>query len=370
VHDLLPELQLADPIALETLTVGMLLDHTAGWRGDTLADSGWGDDALERATAEILAKEQQVNPPGSVVSYANSAVLLAGRVLEVVSGQDYAAAVQEFVLDPLCMTTTCFFPWQAHGRRIAVGHRVQDGRPTVVPGWPVRRANGPAGGAASGLADQVRWAKFCLDGTSEGTTPLRDQTRLLMQQPRAQARSMITGVGISWLLQQRGGVRLVTHGGNLNNLHLGTFVLAPDHGLAVLALSNSRGGSEAGRALVDLVLAEELGCNPPALPTVPAPHGLVGCYEGGAWQQQITSREGKLFIQMVLPAGAPEELVALFVQPPAELVAVGNDQLALASRPCEVAGDVGRDSHGDVAWLRWGMRVHLRTDRQIERVDP
>lgn len=376
VHDVLPELRLADLGALETLTVGMLLDHTAGWRGDMKADTGWGGDALERAVAEVLPTAPQVTSPGSVASYNNAAVLVAGRLLEVISGREYPAAMRDAVLDPLGMGTTFFLPWEVTGRRVAVGHLVREGQSKTVPGWPLPRAIGPAGGAVSSIRDQVRWARFCLDGHRAGPSPLRDETRLVMQEPRAATRSTNTGVGVSWLLQQRGDIRLATHGGNVNNLHIGTFVLAPDHGLAVLALSNSRGGHEAGRDLVDLVLEEELGQGvPPPLSALAAPHDLIGRYEGGAWQQQITAGDGKLFLQLVLPPGTPDELVALFTAPPAELIAVGTDQLALASRPGEVAGDVGRDDNGDVLWLRWGMRVlpavpgsqsTVRTDERVQ----
>ncbi len=366
VRDVLPALRLADPGVLEVLTVGMLLDHTAGWRGDSVGDTGWGDDALERAVAEHLPDEPQVTAPGSVASYNNTAVRVAGRLLEVVSGREFTVAVQETVLEPLRMASTYFLPWQATGRRLAVGHLVQDGRPQAVPAWPVARSTGPGGGAVSSVRDQMRWARFCLNGTSEGTSPLRDDTRRLMQQERVTARSTISGVGVSWLLQRRGDTRLVTHGGNLNNLHLSTFVLAPDHGLAVVAMANSRGGHEVGRELVDLILEEELGCGAPApLPAVSVPLDVVGAYDGGAWKQEITSRDGALFIQMVLPPGSPDEIIALFARPPAALVPVGSDQFALASRPWEVVGDVGRNAHGEVVWLRWGMRLLpvVRTNR-------
>ncbi|MCU1600098.1 MAG: serine hydrolase, partial [Frankiales bacterium] len=191
---------------------------------------------------------------------------------------------------------------------------------------------------------------------------LPDSTRLLMQQQRAHARSGVSGTGVSWLLQQRGDLRLVTHGGNVNNLQVGTFVLVPDERLAVLVLSSSRGGHEAGRALVDAVL-EDLGHpTPPPLPEVAAPDGVVGSYDGGAWQQQITLVDGRLHSQMVLPPDAKPELLALFAAPPTELVAVGVDQLATAARPWDVIGDIGRAADGRVAWLRWGMRVFPRVE--------
>ncbi len=357
VRDVLPELRLSDPSVLSVLTVGMLLDHTAGFRGDTVRHDGWGDDTLERAVATCLPGEPQVLPPGTVASYNNAAVLVAGRLLEVLTRQEFTAAVRERVLDPLGMSTTFFLPWEVSGRRLAGGHVVEDGRPRVLPGWPTGRATGPVGGAVSSLRDQIRWARFCLDGTTEGSAPLEEPRRLLMQQPRITARSTLSGVGVSWLLQQRGDTRLVTHGGNLNNLHVSTFVLAPDLAAAVVVMANSRGGHDVGRSLVDAVLEEHGSPTPAPLPRTAADPDVVGVYDAGAWKQAITERDGRLFMQMVLPPDSAPDLVALFQRPPTELVAVGTDQLALVDRPWDPVGDVGRDADGRVAWLRWGMRV-------------
>jgi CubicO group peptidase (beta-lactamase class C family) len=352
VADVLPELVLADPSVLDVLTVGMLLDHTGGWRGDGLVETGWGDDALERAVAEALPTEPQVFAPGTLVSYNNSALLVAGRVLEVVAGTPYPQAVTEAVLRPLGMTATGFLPWEVTGRRLAQGH-TPDGAP--VPGWPLTRATGPAGGAVGSLADHVRWAAWCLRGETEGTAPLSEEWRLRMQQPRAEARSTITGTGLSWLLMQRGPVRLVTHGGNVSNLQLSTFVMAPDQGLAVVVLSNGRGGSAVGQAVVDAVLADVVG-EQAALPAA-ALAGVEGDYDAGSWKQRVTRDGDRLFIQMVLPDDVPPAVRASFEKPPSEVLPVGTDQLATADRPWEAAGDVGRDDNGEIVWLRWGMRV-------------
>ena len=342
VRDVLPEIRLKEPEVLDVLTVGMLMDHTSGFRGDTLVDVGWGDDALERAIAELLPNEPQVLPPGTAASYNNAAVMTVGRVLEVVSGKPFPQAVRDAVLTPLGMDRTTFLPWEAAGYRVVTGHVGQD----VARGWPVMRSTGPGGGAASSLRDQVTWARFCL----HGGPVLKDETRLAMQQPR------IKGVGVSWLLQQRGQHRLVTHGGNLNNMHLSTFVLAPDEGIGVIVMGNNRDVADVGRELVD----EVFGTDAP-LTTEAPPLDLVGSYDAGAWTQRVTAEDGKLFIQMVLPEGTAEELVRSFHRPPAEVVAVGDDQLALAARPWDVAGDVGRDENGEIAWLRWGMRVMPRS---------
>ena len=67
------------------MTVLQLLNHTAGWEGDFFEDTGDGDDALARYV-ERMANLQQVTPPGSIVSYNNAALSLAGRVIEKVTG--------------------------------------------------------------------------------------------------------------------------------------------------------------------------------------------------------------------------------------------------------------------------------------------
>ena len=77
-----------------------LLNHSAGWLGEYYADKGPGDDALARYVAGI-ARLPQLTPPGKVFAYNNAAIVLAGHVIEAVTGSTYEEAVRELVLDPL-----------------------------------------------------------------------------------------------------------------------------------------------------------------------------------------------------------------------------------------------------------------------------
>jgi CubicO group peptidase (beta-lactamase class C family) len=63
------------------VTVLQILNHTAGWDGDT----GDGDDALARYV-DAMAGLRQVTRPGEAVSYNNASFGLAGRLAEQVSG--------------------------------------------------------------------------------------------------------------------------------------------------------------------------------------------------------------------------------------------------------------------------------------------
>jgi CubicO group peptidase (beta-lactamase class C family) len=366
VTDHLPEFTLGDPELTAGVTVGQLVNHTAGWRGDRETQEGFGADALQRAVAGI-ADEPQEFPPGEYVSYNNAAVSLAGRLIEVLTGTSYEQAVRDLVLHPLGLTNTWFLPWETAQRRAAVGHVVVDGMPKVVPEWPLDRGMHPAGGASSSLRDQVSYARYHLDGTTSGEAPLLEETRLLMQQPTSTARSRIDGVGVTWLLSRHGDVPVVAHGGNISNLQTSAFMLAPEHGLAVMAMANTRAGAAIGSAVFDWAAQELLGQQPrPALPALPLTDDLraeyVGSYDVGTWWWSVTAEGDRLLAKMCVSDDVPDVVKAAFDAPPTELVLVGEDQVAAVASPAETAGDFIRDASGRVTWFRVGLRMARRME--------
>jgi CubicO group peptidase (beta-lactamase class C family) len=364
----LPELELMDGAARDAVTVGQLLDHTAGWRGDLEVETGWGDDALSRALRECVAKVPQTFPPGSMASYNNLALVVAGRLIEQLTGEGFEAAVHTRVLEPLGMADTFFFPWEVVTRPVATGHVTRDGLPAPAYTWPMSRASGPAGGAVSTLSDQLRYARFHLDGTCPGKPPLDDELRRSMQQPRVALPATLSGIGISWLLQTIDGRRLVTHGGNCSNLFVSSFALAPDEQFAVTVLTNSRGGGVLGGSVTKWAMEHYLGrlpTSPPdPLPLTPAlVTDYVGRYDAGQWDLQVTESQGRLFVEMQLtdiPVGTPEEVLATFRAPPTEVVLAATDVLAPAASPGDTSGDFVRGADGQVAWLRYGLRLARR----------
>ncbi|MCW2570570.1 MAG: beta-lactamase [Frankiales bacterium] len=364
----LPDLELQDGAARDSVTVGQLLDHTAGWRGDVEVDTGWGDDAVARALPEILAKVPQVFAPGTMTSYNNLSLVVAGHLIERLTGSSYEAVVAERVFAPLGMTETFFFPWDVATRSMATGHVVRDGTATPVYSWPMTRGMGPAGGATSTVRDQLRYARFHLDGTAAGAAPLGDDLRLQMQQPRTPLPAALSGIGISWLLRDHTGLRMVTHGGNCSNLFVSAFAMAPDESFAVTVLTNSRGGSALGSSITEWAVEHYLGRQPaPSLPPLALPPELaaeyVGRYDAGQWDLDVSAKDGKLFVQLQLtdvPPDTPEDVLAAFQAPPAEVVLAAPDVIAPAATPAETSGDFLRDDKGQVKWLRHGLRLARR----------
>lgn len=235
VRSYVPELRVADEEAAASVTVLQLLNHTSGWDGDFFRNTGDGDDALARYV-DAMAGLQQLTRPGEVVSYNNAAFGVAGRLVEKVTGSTYESALRELLLEPLELRDTLFFPRELLTRRVANDHqRLQDESTAVLPfGFP--RATNPVGGLATTTRDLIGWARFQLDG---GDSLLSPELMQRMREPSVEAPGWAQGdaVGISWLLSDVAGLRVVGHGGaTLGQLSL--FKTVPDRRFALVSCTN------------------------------------------------------------------------------------------------------------------------------------
>ncbi len=87
VAEVLPGFRVADPDVTRSVTTRHLLTHTSGIDGDVFTDTGRGDDCLERYVAG-MAEVAQNHPLGATWSYCNSGYILAGRIVEHLTGDD------------------------------------------------------------------------------------------------------------------------------------------------------------------------------------------------------------------------------------------------------------------------------------------
>ena len=85
IRHYLPDFEVHDAHARDTVTVRHLLTHTSGFDGDLFIDTGRGDDALARYVAGC-ADLPQIVDPGRIWSYSNSGYAILGRLVEVLSG--------------------------------------------------------------------------------------------------------------------------------------------------------------------------------------------------------------------------------------------------------------------------------------------
>ncbi|MHB8507959.1 MAG: serine hydrolase domain-containing protein [Candidatus Dormibacteria bacterium] len=261
VRKYIPEFRLKDESVAEAVTVLQLLNHTGGWVGDVFTDTGDGDDYLEKYV-ELLVELDQVNPLGKFASYNNAAFVVAGLVVQRVAGKRFEDAIRELVLEPLGMEDSFLFPKAVMTRRFAVGHGEREDVLKVSQPWALPRSANPPGGIISTAADQVRYARFHLgDGRgADGKVLLSPESLKRMQEPTSELRGGALGdfVGISWLLRDVDGTRVVAHGGTTNG-QLSAFALVPAHDFGFTILTNSEKGGALNHELSEWILEAYLG---------------------------------------------------------------------------------------------------------------
>ncbi|MFI6600196.1 serine hydrolase domain-containing protein [Nonomuraea sp. NPDC050536] len=355
VRQYLPGFRLADEQAADRLTVRHLLTHTGGFLGDIDDGDSWDTSALA-ASIRTYDRLPQLFPPGALASYNNAGFRLLGRIIEVVYGEPYESAVRRIVLEPLGMNDSFFFPWEVATRPHAVGHAVREEGPQVAHTWGLFREGMAEGGLVSSVRDQLRYAAFHLG--AGGEEPVGAATRELMQRQHVEVGVPWTGIGLPWLLEEQAGVRLVSHGGNIGNLQLSTFVLAPEHGFAVTTLTNSAPGKVLAKLVTDWCLEHLLDAKPqPVRLTLrdPAPE-YAGSYDAGQWTFEV---DKDLTARFVLRP----DLVAAGVEgmPDMSLALVeGGDDVTIATDPVRAVGRFLRDDAGDIAFLHLGGRAARR----------
>jgi len=263
VRRYLPELQLKDKQAADNITVLNLLNHTAGLDWRVNADTGEGDDALERYVAK-MAELNLIAPPGTRVSYSQTGYNLVGRIIEKVTGQTFEQAVTQLLFEPLGLSHSFFARDDIMTRRFAVGHnRSEDGLLSIARPWRHSRSDNPGGGIASSVADLLLWAQFHLgDGSAASGARLLPSDMLhQMKEPTAELRASTLGeaVGLGWFLREVDGVRTVGHAGSANG-QFAELLLVPERNFAVISLSNaSPNGIPFNQAAVRWTLEHYLG---------------------------------------------------------------------------------------------------------------
>ena len=376
VQTYIPEFRLKDEEVARTVTVLQLLNHTAGWEGDLMEDMGAGDDALTRYI-ERMATIEQVTPPGATVSYNNASLSVAGRIIEKVTGKPFEAAMKELIFEPLGLDHCYYFPNDIMTRRFAVGHnQAQDGTITIARPWAIPRGSNPAGGISSNAGDQIAWARFHLgDGrAADGTRILSEEMLQRMQEPTVEMPGSALGdaVGISWMLREIDGVRLVSHGGDTIGQH-SAFVMVPERGFAVISLTNcGPNGNQFNEEIVRWALEEYAG----VIDRDPEPITLsedelapyVGTYETIAAIGKVEAREGALALTVEIKPEVRAQLQEGGDEVPEEpstftigLLPGPGDRYIVTEGPAKgMKGYFARDESGAVNAVHVGGRLATR----------
>lgn len=348
VREYVPGLVLADTDATERVTLRHLLSHTGGWFGDYFDDTGWGDDAAA-VYVERMRELPQQTPVGELWAYNNAGFALAGRAVELVTGKRFEDVVQEFVLDPLDLSSTTFWPWEVMTERFAVGHVGEGEELQVARPWPVGRSAHAAGGIVSTTPDLLRYARLHLD-------PPPALAR--MQIPQAPTAEEGEWVGLTWYGQDRFGTLL--HGGGTNG-QISLLVLVPARSFAMALLTNHSPG---GLQVIEAALREAglAADEPQPIEDVPI-EGYAGVFETTVDRITLSPLDNaRMRVESESLGGFPTKDSPPGPQlPPAEAFFYTPERWYVEDGPLKgMRGHFIHDDDGALRWLRAGGRLFRR----------
>jgi CubicO group peptidase (beta-lactamase class C family) len=253
---------------LSSVTVKRLLQHLGGWDRNVSGDPNFKDATIAQALGtpmplrhadviKYMAGRQLDFSPGSKYVYSNYGYLLAGRVIEKVSGLSYGSYVQQKLLTPLKITRMALgqsivkrtgeVPYESQ----YTGRTVMDNSGAVVPvpygsfSMGTQDANG---GWLATAPDLVRWARmFDASSTVLNSTSLAS----IWARPETGLGADGSYYGLGWQ------VRPTTGGNGRNTWHTGslpgtyTLLVRTYSGLSWAAVFNRRDDAS-GRSYGDI----------------------------------------------------------------------------------------------------------------------
>jgi len=247
VVDILPHFQLYDAYITRELTVEDLLCHRSGYEtfdGDLL----WYGTDYSRE--EVVSRFRYRENPYSFreqFGYSNLMFIIAGEVIQEVSGMSWEDFVDEKIFTPLGMasTTTTNAGFNSD-MNIAWPHL--DGE---VMDFINYDNSGPAASINSSVIDLLAWVELMLDkGAIEDTSIFTENQYYKLVSPhtvlRAGRAEKIDGrhfasYGLGWFMYDYQGMKVIHHGGGLPGFH-SKVVFIPEDSLGYVILANELGG--------------------------------------------------------------------------------------------------------------------------------
>lgn len=265
VRDYLPAFRLHDPVATERLTVRDLLCHRCGLPRH---DYAWYRASLSR---QEMFRRLRYLPPScdlrSAWQYQNLMYMVAGLVIQEVTGKTWEDFIRQRLLGPLGMRRSSVtidelkqsddyaLPYVARGRSVA-----------VVPFYE-QWAIAPAGAVNACVTDLANWMAMNLAGGAFGRTRIvSEKTLREIQSPAAVVpfeqlwpEVLQPTYALGWSVQPYRGRTMVAHGGSIDGFAT-QLTLLPSEKLGLVVLTNLHeqpAQNAVTFAAVDLLLGEK-----------------------------------------------------------------------------------------------------------------
>lgn len=257
----LPGFQMYDPYVTHEITIRDLLTHRSGLGlggGDLL----WWP-PTEYTRDEIVYRLRYIKPATSFRSryaYDNVLYLVAGQVIQAVSGKSWDDFIKGRIFEPLGMTaSSTSIAGLQNGRDVATPHSKVEGTLRAI-GYTGLDNNAPAGSINSNVTDMAKWVIVQLDNglirdskngdrrlfsarqsremwSAQTITPLGEPPL-----PLAALKANFSAYGLGFGLTEYRGRKIVSHTGGLPGF-VSRVALVPDLKLGVIVLTNQESGA-------------------------------------------------------------------------------------------------------------------------------
>ena len=249
----LPGFAMWDPYVTRELTVRDLLVHRSGLglgAGDLL---WWPASTYDRKEiARRLRYLQPVTSFRTAYAYDNVLYLVAGEVIEAVSGQSWEDFVASRILAKVGMTgSNVRHSAAAGGGNVAATHAPIDGRVQPIAPFDSDNTN-PAGGINSSAEDMAKWlrvqlaggrlpdgSRLFLAGTARELTTIVTPMPIAADPPPelAPLKANFRGYALGFDIRDYRGRKLVAHTGGLPG-YVSRVAMIPEASLGVAVLTN------------------------------------------------------------------------------------------------------------------------------------
>ncbi len=347
----LPDFALTAPGATDNITVRHLISHTNGIDADLFFPDARGRDALRTYADGLASSCGTLFEPGEQLSYSNGGMIVAGRLLEVVTGLSFPDLLERDIYAPVGMADSSTSAEQAILRSTAVGHfndlETMAAEPTGMFALP--ETWGPAGGTPIGtVADLLAFGRTHLAGgvSPSGTRVLSPESTTLMQQvAHDMASPNVPPIGLGWVLYPFGETTVLAMSGASPG-GVSILCVVPEHDLVFAAFGNTSGAIMLQDQILQWLLSEHLGVQIPTLITELEQDvdltPYVGTYRSDQLRIDVSIVEGQLEERVTYePADESQERIftefagGMTSAPPQRYVPVRPGLFAPAGYPLE-----------------------------------
>jgi CubicO group peptidase (beta-lactamase class C family) len=298
---------LATSGAAERIRVRNLLSHTNGIDADLLLPDARGRGALQIYLDQLGQHCGTLFEPDEYVSYSNGGMIVAGRLLEVVTGTSFHDLLERELFARVGMDNSCTSADKAILRSTAVGHFLDPstGETRRTDMFMLPDTWAPAGSTPIGtIGDLLAFGRTHL---AKGVSPSGQHVlaRELAERMQLVAHDMrtpnVAPIGLSWVLMPFGKARVLSMSGASPG-GVAVLVVVPEHDFVFTAFGNDGRAMALHDQLILWLLREQLNVDAPSLVSEATPVSDLSPYAG-------TYRSNQLRVDVSVVDGQLEEKV-------------------------------------------------------------